>query len=99
MLGLNERGGGPERGFAGVETTGLNAKELHEVPPEVVRRKLEEATGRLVGVGGLRAVLLGCAGMAGMEEWVGNVVGREVWVVDGVKAGVGALQGVLRGGF
>lgn len=47
--------------------------------------------------------MLGCAGMVGMEGWVrgemeldGVEGGR---VVDGVKAGVGVLQGLVRGRF
>ena len=85
--------------FAGVETTGLSAVELHEAPQDEVRRRVEEAVRRLVGRGGVRCVVLGCAGMAGMEDWVREEVGKSVWVVDGVRAGIGALQGLLRGGF
>jgi len=44
-------------------------------------------------------VCLGCAGMAAMEPWVRSVVGDGVLVVDGVRAGVGALQGLIRGGI
>ena len=85
--------------FAGVETTGLNATELHDADQEVVRQKVKEAVRRLVGKGGVKAVLLGCAGMAGMDEWVREEVDEGVKIVDGVKAGVGALQGLLRAKF
>ena len=85
--------------FAGVETTGLSAVELHEAPQDEVRQRVKEAVRRLVGRGGVKCVVLGCAGMAGMEDWVREEVGKSVWVVDGVRAGVGALQGLLRGGF
>lgn len=44
-------------------------------------------------------IVLGCAGMAGMEQWVREVAPENVRVVDGVKAGVGVLQGLVRGGF
>ena len=44
-------------------------------------------------------VVLGCAGMAGMEDWVRSECGSGVRVVDGVKAGIGMLQGMVRGGF
>ena len=98
--------------FAGVETLGVNAGELHGEGGEgEVKRKVQAATGRLVGGcegnnrserGRVSVVVLGCAGMAGMEEWVREEVGRrgeDVRVVDGVKAGIGILQGLVRGKF
>jgi len=86
-----------------VETCGLNAGELHghgEVEGRVkgaTRRLVESTNG--TSRAKLGAVILGCAGMAGMEGWVRDVVGEEVRVVDGVRAGVGLLQGLVRGGF
>ena len=93
--------------FAGVQTTGLNATELHEVPAAEVRGRMVEATRRLVRTGGVGAVCLGCAGMAGMDEWVregcvlelGEEGGGRVRVVDGVMAGVAWLEGAVRAGF
>lgn len=102
---------GPERAravFAGVVTLGVSAGELHEDGEEgEVKRKVQAATGRLIaddggGEGRVSVVVLGCAGMAGMEEWVREKVkkrGVDVRVVDGVKAGVGILQGLVRGNF
>ncbi len=90
--------------FAGVETCGLDAGELHG--DGEVERRVREATGRLVRgkegggeMGEVGVVVLGCAGMVGMEGWVRGVAGEGVKVVDGVKAGVGALQGLVRGAF
>ena len=95
-LGVSE---GSKR-FAGVETTGLNATELHEVPAAEVRSRVVEAAGRMVGKGyDVRVIVLGCAGMVGMEEWVKEGAGKELFIVDGVKAGVSALQGLLRGRY
>jgi len=105
--------------FAGVETTGLNASELHDLPAEEVRAKMVDATRRLLrrggGVGGesrgagggVKAICLGCAGMAGLDDAVreacvlelGEERGREVSIVDGVKAGVGVLIGLAAAGF
>ena len=85
------------RVFAGVETCGLDAGELHG--DGEVEGRVKDAAKRLVGVEGVGVVVLGCAGMVGMEGWVREVVGGEVRVVDGVKAGVGVLQGLCRGGF
>jgi len=86
--------------FSGIETTGLNATDLHDAPNEVVRDKMKEATKRLVRKGNVRAVCLGCAGMAGMDvivrealvEELGRDRGAAVHIVDGVKAGVEWLE-------
>jgi Asp/Glu/hydantoin racemase len=88
--------------FAGVETTGLSAVELHEVGSKEVKERVKDATKRLLrrdGVG-VQAICLGCAGMAGMDEWVreatveemGAEVGSKVDIVDGVVAGVRLLE-------
>lgn len=96
-------GKGREGLFGGVETCGLDAGELHGHGE--VEGRVKEAVGRLVRRDGggkkgkVGVVVLGCAGMVGMEGWVREVVGEGVKVVDGVKAGVGVLQGLVRGGF
>jgi Asp/Glu/hydantoin racemase len=89
--------------FKGVETTGLNAGELHTAPPELVRRKMMEATKRLVKDKDVRVVCLGCAGMAGLDAVVEEALVEElgedakyVYVLDGVKAGLGMLESLLR---
>lgn len=102
-----------ERRFAGVETTGLSAIELHDTPAEEVRRRMKEAVKRLLGSGKrdgkgeVGAICLGCAGMAGMDEIVreacieelGPDKGKRVRIVDGVVAGVAWLEGALRSGI
>jgi Asp/Glu/hydantoin racemase len=93
--------------FAGVQTTGLNATELHDAPQEEVERRMKEATKRLLRQGDVGAICLGCAGMSGMGEWVreacieelGDKDGGRVRVIDGVQAGVAWLEGTLRAGF
>jgi Asp/Glu/hydantoin racemase len=93
--------------FAGVETTGLNATDLHDAPAEEVRKRMKDAVKRLLKKGKVGAICLGCAGMAGMDEMVreacveelGDVDGKRVRVVDGVLAGVAWLEGAVRAGF
>ncbi|KAF2421543.1 hypothetical protein EJ08DRAFT_672918 [Tothia fuscella] len=93
--------------FAGVETTGLNATELHDTPPEEVRKRMIQATKRLLKKGNVGAVCLGCAGMAGFDEMVraaaieelGKEKGERVRIVDGVVAGVAWLEGAIRANF
>jgi len=90
--------------FKGVETTGLNAGELHTAPPEEVKAKMMAATRRLVKDGDVTAICLGCAGMAGMDamveeaciEELGAERAKQVRIVDGVKAGIAILEGLVR---
>ncbi|KAI0090830.1 Asp/Glu/hydantoin racemase [Irpex rosettiformis] len=84
--------------FVGVRSTGLTAVELHSTPQEEVHRRVSEATADLVG-NGAEVILMGCAGMSGMEEAVragARSRGKEVSVVDGVRAGVVLLEGLVR---
>lgn len=82
--------------FKGVASTGLSAEQLHTTPPEEVRERVVKATRQLVADGDVAVVVLGCAGMAGMDKWVEDAcveeLGRRaaslVRVVDGIKAGV-----------
>lgn len=93
--------------FAGVETTGLNATDLHDAPPEEVRKRMKDAVKRLLKKAKVGAICLGCAGMAGMDEMVreacveqlGKEEGAKVRIVDGVVAGVAWLEGAVRAGF
>ncbi|BGP00402.1 DCG1 protein [Rhodotorula toruloides ATCC 204091] len=107
FLGLEK--GGKSSKFAGVQTTGLNAVELHSTPEGEVTRRLKDAVKRLIRQakedgGKLRAVCLGCAGMVGFDEAVragcveelGEEEGRRVEIVDGVKAGYAMLEGMVR---
>lgn len=96
--------------FAGVTTTGLTAVELHTTSPEEVRKRIIQATERLVqgsSSGPVSAICMGCAGMAGMEEAVregcvrayGERRGNRVRIVDGVVAGAGMLVTACKAGF
>ncbi|KAF1948673.1 hydantoin racemase-like protein [Byssothecium circinans] len=90
--------------FAGVETTGLNATDLHDAPAEEVRKRMKDAVKRLLNKGHVGAICLGCAGMAGMDamvreacvEELGHEEGNRVRIVDGVVAGVAWLEGAVR---
>lgn len=98
--------------LAGVECVGLDASELEgEEGGEKgeVERRVKECARRFRDRD-VRVVVLGCAGMVRMEGWTRSVwaerpsgdgaeEGGGVRVVDGVKAGVGILQGLVRGRF
>lgn len=99
----------PPACFAGVETTGLSALELHKTGPEEVGRRISEATTRLLQNSDtfVAAVCLGCAGMVGMEDAVREgyikAYGKNdaLWVriIDGVIAGACQLADHGRSGW
>ena len=79
-------------------TTGLEVVELQEGDQVKVEAGMKETTGTLVRRGA-RCIILGCAGMSGMERWVEDAarsVGEEVQVIDGAIAGVQILTGLVR---
>ena len=89
--------------YAGTETTALNAVELHTTSEDEVDRRMKDATKRLLERKA-RAICLGCAGMAGMDqtvreaciEFLGEEDGQKIMIVDGVVSGVNYLQGLVR---
>jgi Asp/Glu/hydantoin racemase len=108
-LGVEDKTEG-SAAFAGVQTTGLDASELHERSADEVRRRMKKAVARLLiddAGGPVGAVCLGCAGMAGFDDMVreaaietlGHSQGSKVRIVDGVVAGVAWLEGALRSGM
>lgn len=109
MLVNSRRQGGSTTRFAGVATTGLTAVELHSTAPEEVRRRISQATEKLIvgSSGPVGAICMGCAGMAGMEEAVragcirayGEQLGGQVRIVDGVVAGAGMLVTACKAAF
>lgn len=90
--------GGGER-FAGVQSTGLTAGELHSVPEQELKQRMEDATEKLLESRDVGVVCLGCAGLVGLEGVVRGVADRlgvEVKVVDGIVAGVVVVGGLMR---
>jgi Asp/Glu/hydantoin racemase len=93
--------------FKGVESTGLSAAELHTSPPSEVRHRMIKATKRLLKDRDVTVICLGCAGMAGMDtivreacvEELGGEEADNVHIVDGVKAGIALVEGLVRARF
>ncbi|KAI0544402.1 hydantoin racemase [Xylaria curta] len=104
FLGAKTEGGNAK--FAGVQSTGLNASDFHHgVDPAVVRQKLKEATKRLLDVGGVHVVVMGCAGMAGLEQIIREAADEkfgeefaymDLHVIDGVRAGIMQVDHMIR---
>jgi len=93
--------------FKAVESTGLSAAELHTSPPSEVRYRMIKATKRLLKDRDVNVICLGCAGMAGMDtivreacvEELGEEEGKHVHIIDGVKAGIALVDGLVRASF
>lgn len=92
--------------FSGVFSTGLTAGDFHggKVTPEVIRAKMKEATQALLRTGRVECVVMGCAGMAGLENVIRAAIKDEyepnaaakVHILDGVRAGVGVLEQMVK---
>ncbi|KAH9935202.1 Asp/Glu/hydantoin racemase [Epithele typhae] len=96
--GVRSRFGSADLGgaFVGVESTGMSALELHEARAEIVTGALGVAAAKIVGRGA-RTIIMGCAGMSGMERAIrGGCAGEQVVVVDAVRSGVTVLEGLVR---
>lgn len=96
---------GKKNKFAGVYSTGLIAGDFHGgVSQETITAKLKDATKALLKSSPVGCVVMGCAGMAGLEEVIRSAAveeygperGAQVYIIDGVKAGVGLLDNAAR---
>ena len=92
IFGSGDLGGA----FLGVASTGMTALELHEKDAGVVRERIAAAASQLVARGA-RTIIMGCAGMSGMEAAVrAGSNGERVQILDAVRSGVTVLEGLVR---
>jgi allantoin racemase len=89
LLGLESR-------CASVRSSGLAVLDLERLPLDEVRAQLAEEARAAVEEDGAEVILLGCAGMAGLQSAVAAAV--EVPVVDPVSAGVTLVGALARSG-
>ncbi|KAF9070140.1 Asp/Glu/hydantoin racemase [Rhodocollybia butyracea] len=93
--------GGHSQRFAGLVTTGLGVVELREGDRQKIEANMKEYSGQIARMGA-DVIILGCAGMTGMESLVvqgaaeADPMALPVLVVDGAKAGVEMLAGLVR---
>jgi Asp/Glu/hydantoin racemase len=106
-LGYDGAPGDLSSRFAGVESTGMNASDFHQdVDPVVVTDRIKSATRRLLAKGQVRCIVMGCAGMAGLESTILEVAHdyfegddsayRGFHVVDPVRASLLQLETRVR---
>ncbi|KAG5986684.1 hypothetical protein E4U54_005297 [Claviceps lovelessii] len=82
--------------FAGVFSSGLTAGDFHTVSASEVGEKLGAAARRLLASGEVSCVVMGCGGMAGLEDIIRSAAvdvydesrAKRLCIVDGVKAGI-----------
>ncbi|KAJ7492859.1 Asp/Glu/hydantoin racemase [Mycena latifolia] len=91
-------GGNSDR-FAGLVASTLGVVELREGERTHVETMMKKTSGELAGMG-TDVIILGCAGMAGMERLVQAGVKERgfgaIRVVDGNKAGVEMVAALVR---
>ncbi|GJN78519.1 hypothetical protein PLIIFM63780_002013 [Purpureocillium lilacinum] len=94
---------GADERFAGTFSTGLTAGQMHSLSAEEVRERLSVAARRLLQKRDVRCIVMGCGGMAGLEDTIratarevhGDAVADNLYIIDGVKAGIMYLYQVL----
>lgn len=91
--------GGPSARYVGCIASGLGVVELQTGDRVKVEARMKESAAEVYRKGA-DVIVLGCAGMSGMEELVRQGVveagGKLVKVVDGARAGVEILAGLAR---
>jgi Asp/Glu/hydantoin racemase len=91
---------GSNPSFARVLCTGYSAAEVHgETHRNQVQRAMAEAAQKLVREDHCDIIILGCAGMSGLEQTIRDAVGRNVTIIDGLIAGVNMLAGLINCGM
>jgi Asp/Glu/hydantoin racemase len=91
---------GPNPSFGSVICTGYSAAEVHgETSRNQVQRAMAEAALKLVQDDHCDVIILGCAGMTGLESIVREAVGKDVTIIDAVLAGVHMLAGLIHSGL
>jgi allantoin racemase len=88
-LGLHER-------CASVRSSGLAVLDLDRLPHQDVLRRLAEQAELAVTRDGAEVIILGCAGMAGLQDAVSECV--HVPVLDAVAAGVRLVASLAQAG-
>lgn len=90
---------GQNPAFGRVICTGYSAAEVHgETNRNQVQRAMADAAKKLVREDHCDVIILGCAGMTGLEQTVRDAVGKNVTIIDAVVAGVHMLSGLIHSG-
>ncbi|PWN53903.1 hypothetical protein IE53DRAFT_309360 [Violaceomyces palustris] len=101
--GVRKLLGGNSDRYAGTYATGLGVVELKTGDRLKVESVIKQGAAK-VAERGADVIILGCAGMAGMEELVRQGVkeagySSNISVIDGAKAGIQILSGLARSSY
>ena len=89
LLGVADR-------CASVRSSGLAVLDLERLPDEIIHKRLTDVAQQAVTQDHAEVIVLGCAGMAGLQESVSTACG--VPVVDPIWAGVVMVGALARAG-
>lgn len=82
--------------YAGTYSTGMGVLELHQLPTEQVNERLAQSAKKAVEQGGAKAIVLGCAGLSGLDAAIRQACGPDIVIIDSVIAGTEILVGLVR---
>lgn len=81
--------------YAGTYSTGLTVLECHDLPEEQVAERLVQKAKEAVE-NGATSIILGCAGLSGLDEKIREAVGKEIAIVDSVICATETVTGIIR---
>lgn len=84
--------------YKGTYTTGLGVLEIHELDHEQVVQRLVNCANQAVS-NGATALILGCAGLTGLDEAVQKAVGDKIVIIDSVLAATEIVTGLVRANY
>ncbi|KAF5099602.1 hypothetical protein D0Z03_000976 [Geotrichum reessii] len=87
-----------DHSYVGTYSTGLGVLEIHALAHDEVVARLVACAERAVARGAT-ALVLGCAGLSGLDTAIKQAVGRHIVVIDSVVAGIEVTKGLIASGF
>ncbi|KAF5100179.1 hypothetical protein D0Z00_001386 [Geotrichum galactomycetum] len=87
-----------DHAYVGTYSTGLGVLEIHALNHDEVVARLVVCAKRAVA-SGATALVLGCAGLSGLDTAIKQAVGRHIVVIDSVVAGIEVVKGLVGSDF
>ncbi|KAF5104579.1 hypothetical protein DV451_000492 [Geotrichum candidum] len=87
-----------DHAYVGTYSTGLGVLEIHALDHDEVVARLVACAERAVARGAT-ALVLGCAGLSGLDTAIKQAVGRHIVVIDSVVAGIEVAKGLVASDF
>lgn len=87
-----------DHSYVGTYSTGLGVLEIHALAHDEVVARLVACAERAVARGAT-ALVLGCAGLSGLDTAIKQAVGKHIVVIDSVVAGIEVTKGLIASDF